>query len=90
MSGAEFIDDEEIAIGLTRNEIRLRARRQFVASLAAAIVSAGGAVSMALVPASHNYTQVAPHKFALVQQATFVTPLEHGVVSAKQSQIELP
>ena len=90
MSGAAYFDDEESEIGLTRDEIRLVAKRQFVASLVAAFVIAVGAALTALIPASHDYAQVAPHKFAVVEQPTLLAQPDQGVASAKQSEIELP
>ena len=89
MSVVEYFDDEESEIGLTRDEIRLVARRQFVASLAAAFVIAVGAVLMALIPASRDHAQLATNKFAIVQQPTFLAQPDQGVASAKQSEIEL-
>ena len=78
-------DDEEMGIGGTREEIRLVARRQFVASLAAAVMIAVGAGVMALMPASHENVVAAPHRLAIVQP----TFMSERFVSAN-NQVELP
>ncbi len=85
MDNDQYFADEEI--GLTRNEIRFAAKRMLLASMVAALVVAVGALSLAFIPAFHDYAHVAPHRFALAQQPIFVN---QGVVATKQAEIELP
>jgi hypothetical protein len=90
MSAIEFYDDGEVATGLTREEIRLIARRQFTASVAAAIVIFVAAISVAMTPASRDMAQTSQKRSVAVQQPTYVSPLDQGVASARQGEIELP
>jgi hypothetical protein len=92
----QYEGDENITIGLSADDIRAVAKRQFVASIAVAAVIAIGAGLAALMPAtltvaSQNVTSVAATRsIAQVQQPTFVTPLAHRLASAKTREIELP
>ena len=70
MGVANYLDDEEVTVGLTRDEIRLVARRQLVASLAAALVILAGAALAVLIPASHGDVRAAAHRVAGVHQPT--------------------
>lgn len=90
MNSANYFDEEPIGSGLTAAEIQETARRQFVASIAVAVIIAVGAGLAALMPASHHYAEAAPHRLALVQQPTFATPPAQRVASARQHEIELP
>ena len=90
MGVANYLDDEEVTVGLTRDEIRLVARRQLVASLAAALVILAGAAVALLIPASHGAGQASAHRVAGVHQPTYSSLPYQGAVSTKQSEIELP
>jgi hypothetical protein len=90
MSNIERMQDEDMAFGLTDNEIQTTARRQFVASVAVALVIAAAAGLMALGPARRDNAEAVQHKFALVRQPAFVTPPGERVASAKRYEIELP
>jgi hypothetical protein len=90
MSAIEFYDDGEISTGLTRNEIRLIAKRQFTASIAAAIVVVAAALAAAMMPASHDVAQTSQKRIVAVQKPTYASPLDQGVASARQGEIELP
>jgi len=85
MSAAHTFDHDEFEVGLTRDETRVVARRQFIASVLVAGVIACGAALVWLVPADHGVATQSPHRFAQVQQPIFVN---QGVASARQ--IELP
>jgi hypothetical protein len=90
MGEIENFDDEAIASGLSGADIQAVAKRQFVASVAVAIVIALGVIVAMMMPASHDYAGVAAsHKVATVQQPKFVAATDH-VVAAKNTGIELP
>ena len=90
MGDIENFDDEAIASGLSGADIQAVAKRQFVASVAVAIVIALGVVVAMVMPASHDYAGVsASHKVATVQQPKFVTTTDR-VVAAKSTGLELP
>jgi hypothetical protein len=90
MSAIEFYADDEVSTGLTRDEIRVVAKRQFIASIAAAIVVLAGAFSVAILPASRDVAQTAQKRIVSVQQPIYASPLDQGVASARQGEIELP
>ena len=90
MGEVQYTDDEEIASGLTGAEIQSVAKRQFVASVAVAIVIALGVVLVAMSPASRDYAGLGTHKVATVQQPKFVTPTTSSFAAAKQHSVELP
>ena len=85
MSAAHTFDDHEFLVGLTRDETRIVAKRQFIASVLVACVIACGAALLWFVPADRGVATPAGHRFAQVQQPIFVN---QGVASARQ--IELP
>ena len=85
MSGADYAENLHTEIGRAGDEIRSIARRQFVASLAAAFVTITGVALLAVVPASNN-DQIGQRKFAGVQQPTFVKSPDQRLASA----IEVP
>ena len=89
MGSNEFIDDEAGAFHLSDAEIQLVARKQFVASIAVAIVLALGVGLNAVLPASQNYAGVAMQKVAAVQQPKFVVSGKH-IAAATQYEIEAP
>jgi hypothetical protein len=90
MGDIENFDDEAIASGLSGADIQAVAKRQFVASVAVAIVIALGVIVAMTMPASHDYAGVAAsHKVATVQQPKFVAATDH-VVAAKSTGLELP
>ena len=86
---SEFINQGAVRLHLSGSEIRTVARRQFVASVAVAIVIALGLGVTALLPGTHNDAVVAPQKVAAVQQSRFVIPAEHAA-AAMQYAIEAP
>ena len=90
MNRIEFYDDEAIAPGLTSAEVRESAKRQFVASVAVAVVIALGAGLTVLAPASRPYAETSAHKMAVAQQPSFVTPPGQRLAGIKQSSVELP
>ncbi len=90
MSETEYSEDQEITIGLSAAEIKEVAHRQFVASIAVAIVIAIGAGVAMLMPAAHDYAQLAPHKVATVQQPTFAVPATARAETTKKHELELP
>jgi hypothetical protein len=90
MNRIDYYDDEAIAPGLTGAEVRESARRQFVASVAVAVVIALGAGLTLLLPASQPYADATAHKVAIVQQPSFVTPAGQRLAAMKQSSVELP
>jgi hypothetical protein len=90
MNGNEYYNDETIAPGLTGAEVRESARRQFIASVAVAVVIALGAGLTVLAPASQPYAEAAARKVAVVQQPSFVAPPGQRLAAMKQSAIELP
>ena len=85
MSAAYFNDENELPVGLTRDETRLVARRQFIASVLVACVIVCGAALLKFVPTEPGQAGFASHGLAQVQQPIFVN---QGVASARQ--IELP
>lgn len=89
MRDANLFDGEETDEGMTSAAIQEVARRQLTASIAVAIVIVVGFGFAALMPASHEYAQTAPHKVASVQQPTFSSPSDR-VASAKRFERELP
>jgi hypothetical protein len=89
MSESPYIYDEAIGFGMSAVEIQSVARRQLVASAAVAIVIALGVVFAALTPAGHDRAEVGAHKFAQVQQPTFVKPADRVAIS-NPSGIEGP
>jgi hypothetical protein len=90
MNGNEYYSDETIAPGLTGAEVRESARRQFIASVAVAIVIALGAGLMVLAPVSQPNAEATARKVAIVQQPSFVAPPGQRLAAMKQSAIELP
>ena len=91
MSETEFSEDQEVTIGLSAAEIKEVAKRQFVASIAVAIVIAIGVGAAMLMPASHDYAQLAPHKVAAaVQQPIFAVPQTARIETNKKHELELP
>jgi hypothetical protein len=87
MSAVDYLEDEMVPIGLTRDEVRLVARRQLIASIAAAIVIVAGAAL--LIPAMHG-VRMAERDGARVHQPSFASLPYQGAVSSKPSEIELP
>jgi len=85
MSAAHAFDYDEFQVGLTRDETRVVARRQFIASVLVACVIACAAVLVWLIPADRGAATQVSHGLAQVQQPIFVN---QGVASARQ--IELP
>ena len=69
-----FADD--IVIGLTPQEIRVVAKRQFIASLAAALVIAAGAGLLAIAQSSNEHGRIGQQIVASVHQPTFVKAQE--------------
>jgi hypothetical protein len=90
MNQIEYYDDEAIAPGLTGAEVRESAKRQFVASVAVAVVIALGAGLTLLAPAAQPYAEATARKVAIVQQPSFVTPAGQRLAAMKQAAIELP
>lgn len=90
MSETEFSEDQEVTIGLSAAEIKEVARRQFVASIAVAVVIAIGFGVAMLMPTTHDYAQLAPHKLAAVQQPTVAVPQTARVETTKKHELELP
>jgi hypothetical protein len=90
MSNAEYFDGEEMGAGATRDEIRVSARRQLIASIAAAIVIGVAALASAFAPQSRNYTQAPTIRAAGVQQPVFAASSTQRVAAAKQYDVELP
>ena len=90
MSETEYSEDQEITIGLSAAEIKEVAKRQFVASIAVAIVIAIGVGAAMLMPASRDYAQVAPHKVAAVQQPILAVPQTARIETNKKHELELP
>jgi hypothetical protein len=67
------------------------AKRQFVASVAVAVVIGLGVILMAMAPTGRNYAEIAAHKSSAVQQPRFVSRTTDSVAEAKQQRpIELP
>ena len=85
MSAAHTFDDDELLVGLTRDETRLVARRQFIASALVAGVIVCAAALLWFIPGERGAATPAARGFAQVQQPIFVN---QGVASARQ--IELP
>jgi len=85
----ESLDAEAIAAGLSAAEVQSTARRQFVASIAVAIVIALGVALSALIPTPRNRAEAAAHKIVLVQQPVFTSGAKR-VAAEKQDRIELP
>ena len=83
MNAARTFDYDEFPIGPTRDETRLVAKRQFIASVLVGCVILAGAALLRFVP--HEPGTPASHGLAQVQQPIFVN---QGVASARQ--IELP
>jgi hypothetical protein len=83
-------DQDDIGLGLSEGELQAMAKRQFAASIAAAIVIALGAALAALAPASRDHGQIAAHRSLLVQQPTMIIAPEHGLASRTQAEIEVP
>jgi hypothetical protein len=89
MGNSEFIGDEASAFHLSRAEIQLVARQQFVASVAVAIVLALAVGLNAVLPERHDYAGVVAHKIAMVQQPKFVSQAKR-VAADTQYEIEAP
>jgi hypothetical protein len=85
MSNFDVFADDEMVLG--GNQVHSPARRLYVASMIAALVTAVGFGAVSMVSASHGQTQRIAHRFTLVQQPIFV---EQGAVASKQSATELP
>jgi hypothetical protein len=90
MGMKQLVDDEEMAFGLGDEEIQATAKRQFVASLAVAVVIAAAAGLTALGPVRHDSADAMQHKFALVRQPAFITSPAQQVASARRFEVELP
>jgi hypothetical protein len=86
----QLVEDEDTAFGLGDEEIQATAKRQFVASLAVALVIAAAAGLMALGPVRHDRADAMQHKFALVRQPAFVISPAQQVASTKRYEVELP
>jgi hypothetical protein len=89
MSSSEYFEEDTMGPGLSDAEIRAVARRQFVASVAVAVVIACGVGLTLVMPASRDRVEAAAHKFASVQQPAFVGDAPQQTASAKH-EIELP
>jgi hypothetical protein len=89
MANAEFLDGDS-GLGLSMDEVRSTARRQFVASVFVGIVIAVAAAFMALRPAHQDFAGAAPQKYAGVQQPSFATPAGQRLAGLRQPAIELP
>jgi hypothetical protein len=89
MSSSDYFEEDVIGPGLSDAEIQAVARRQFVASVAVAVVIACGVGLTLVMPASRDRVEAAAHRFASVQQPTFVSQTPQRSASATH-QIELP
>jgi hypothetical protein len=89
MSESPYTYDEAIGFGMSAVEIQSVARRQLVASAAVAVVITLGVAFAALMPAGHDRAEIGAHKFAQVQQPTFVKPADRLAIS-NSNGIELP
>jgi len=87
MNATDYLDDETVPVGLTRDEVRIVARRQLIASGAAALVILAGA---ALLMASSHRASMSQGGMARVHQPSFASLPYEGAVSSKPSQVELP
>jgi len=83
---SNIFDEDAVASGLGEVDIQAMAKRQFVASAAAAIV-----IGLGVTPTSRDYANIANHKSWTAQQPRFVGRTADSVAVAKQQrQIELP
>jgi uncharacterized protein involved in exopolysaccharide biosynthesis len=84
-------DQEAIESGPDGIDLQAMARRQFVASVAVAIVIGLGAILIALAPASRDYASDATHRVAAVQQPKFAPQTVNSLAAAtRRRDIELP
>jgi hypothetical protein len=90
MSSIDYCEDEAIGIEQSAAAIKSMAGRQFVASLAVAVVIALGFGLTTLMPTPHHIAEAAVHRLALVQQPTFVAAPAQRVASARLAAVELP
>jgi hypothetical protein len=89
MSSSDFFEDDTMGQGLSDAEIRAVARRQFVASVAVAVVIACGLGVTLVLPVSRDRVEASMHRFASVQQPTFVGQTPQRSASIKH-EVELP
>jgi hypothetical protein len=91
MSDRKPVDDDAIGFGLgDDSEIQAMARRQFVASIAVAIVIALGFALALIMPASRDHADVAARRSIIVQQPAMEILPGHRIAAAKPAERELP
>jgi hypothetical protein len=90
MQNVERLEGNDLGVGMSADEIRSVARRQFAASVVVAIVIALAAGLMALKPAYRDTADSAQHKYAGVQQPSFAAGPGQHIAGLKQNAIELP
>ena len=90
MANVESFGPEDVALGLSVEEVQSVARRQLIGSLVVAIVIAVATGLTALRPAYRDGAEVAAHRAPVVQQPSFAAPTGPRYSVAKRDPIELP
>ena len=88
---SNIFETDAIAAGLDELDIQAMAKRQFFASVAAAIVIGLGVILMVTAPTPRHYAEIAGHKAWTAQQPRFANRTAALTAEAtRQRQIELP
>ena len=86
-----IFDGDAIASGLDEVDIQSMAKRQFFASVAAALVIGLGAILLATAPTPRGHAEVASHRSWTAQQPRFAGRISDKVAEAMQRrQMDLP
>jgi hypothetical protein len=90
MTSIHLFGKDEVGSGLDLDDVQASAGRQLVASLVVAIVVVAAAALVALRPSHTDSAGVSQHRFAAVQQPTFVSQPTQRVAGLVRHGIELP
>jgi hypothetical protein len=88
MENIEDFEDE--GAGLSDRDIQSVARRQLIGSIVVVVIIAAVASIMMVRPFHLDTVYMGSHKFAAVQQPSFVAPPGQHVAGVVRHEIELP
>jgi hypothetical protein len=90
MDNEESCDSWDIAPGLSAEDIRCVARRQFAASIATAMLIAAVAILAAISPTRYQAAADTPHRTLTIHTPSFVIPGQQRSVALTRRGIASP